>query len=243
MLQGLSSREFVSMSLKKILTTEIPTIHRGTPYWRAVKVCALMVFLAEVIMVLALLLNHVSLTEFSQISLSLLLLWPIMPMILRVRSIGIFSVVCAVLVAILVSMMAMKIGGQYYIKNVFGAYLQNEDYHARSDSLSKFASSNAIIYTRFLIDESDFLKRIVLEAKQLKEKNKHAKTEEISKLRKLIIERMDGLDERLIATGYHNSNSVVACEALRRKYSHLLNSLEGMLNGLDDPCVDVGIGK
>ena len=218
------------MNLKKLLMTEMPTISKSTPYWRALKVCSLLFLLPEVALIFALLINQVTLTEFWQISLFLLLLWPIMPMILRMKNNRLLGVItCVVLIVIVTFLVSVKIADHYYVKKVFGSYLQGEDYQRESDSLSKFASSNAISYTKFLIDESEFLRRSVLEANQLKEKSGHDQPEEICKLRKRIIEHMRGLEERFIATGY-NRNTVVGFEALREKYNHLSDSLERISN-------------
>ena len=60
------------MGLKKLLTTEMPSISKSTPYWRALKVCSLLFLLPEAAMIFALLFNQVTLTEFWQISLFLL---------------------------------------------------------------------------------------------------------------------------------------------------------------------------
>lgn len=229
-LRGFQSKEFNTVGLKKLLTTEMPTISKSTPYWRAFKVCSLLFLLSEAAMLFALLFNQVTLTEFWQISLFLLLLWPIMPMILKMKNNRLLGVIiCVVLIVIITFLVSVKIADHYYVKKVFGSYLQGEDYQRESDSLSKFASSNAISYTKFLIDESEFLRRSVLEANQLKEKSGHDQPEEICKLRKRIIEHMRGLEERFIATGY-NRNTVVGFKALREKYNHLSDSLERISN-------------
>ena len=179
----------------------------------------------------SLLFKQVTLTEFWQISLFLLVLWPMMPLILRMKNDKTFLVITGSVSIVMVALLtAMKICDQYYVKSVFEAYLQGEDYQRKSDFLSKFASSNAIAYTQFLIDESDFLRQGVLEAKQIKEKSEHGHVEEICKLRNRITEHMSGLDERFITTGYSNRSSVVGFEAIRKKYDHLTNSLNGTSN-------------
>lgn len=151
-------------------------------------------------------------------------------MILKMKNNRLLGVIiCVVLIVIITFLVSVKIADHYYVKKVFGSYLQGEDYQRESDSLSKFASSNAISYTKFLIDESEFLRRSVLEANQLKEKSGHDQPEEICKLRKRIIEHMRGLEERFIATGY-NRNTVVGFEVLREKYNHLSDSLERISN-------------
>ena len=227
----LSSKEFNPMILKKLLTTEMPTISKSTPYWRALKVFSLLFLLSEIVLILALLFKQVTLTEFWQISLFLLVLWPMMPLILRMKNDKTFLVITGSVSIVMVALLtAMKICDQYYVKSVFEAYLQGEDYQRKSDFLSKFASSNAIAYTQFLIDESDFLRQGVLEAKQIKEKSEHGHAEEICKLRNRITEHMSGLDERFITTGYSNRSSVVGFEAIRKKYDHLTNSLNGTSN-------------
>lgn len=148
------------MGLKKLLTTEMPTISKSTPYWRALKVCSLLFLLPEIVLIFALLFKQVTLTEFWQISLFLLVLWPMMPLILRMKNDKTFLIITgSVLIVIVALLTAMKICDQYYVKSVFEAYLQGEDYQRKSDSLSKFASSNAIAYAQFLIDESDFLRQ------------------------------------------------------------------------------------
>ena len=214
------------MILKKLLTTEMPTISKSTPYWRALKVFSLLFLLSEIVLIFALLFKQVTLTEFWQISLFLLVLWPMMPLILRMKNDKTFLVITGSVSIVMVALLtAMKICDQYYVKSVFEAYLQGEDYQRKSDFLSKFASSNAIAYTQFLIDESDFLRQGVLEAKQIKEKSEHGHAEEICKLRNRITEHMSGLDERFITTGYSNRSSLVGFEAIRKKYDHLTNSL------------------
>ena len=189
----LSSKEFNPMSIKKLLTAEIPTISKSTPYWRALKVCSLLFLLPEIVLIFALLFKQVTLTEFWQISLFLLVLWPMMPLILRMKNDKTFLIITGSVLIVMVALLtAMKICDQYYVKSVFEAYLQGEDYQRKSDFLSKFASSNAIAYTQFLIDESDFLRQGVLEAKQIKEKSEHGHVEEICKLRNRITEHMSG---------------------------------------------------
>lgn len=229
------------MGLKKLLTTEMPTISKSTPYWRALKVCSVLFLLPEIVLVFALFFKQVTLTEFWQISLFLLVLWPMMPLILRMKNDKTFLIITgSVLIVIVALLTAMKICDQYYVKSVFEAYLQGEDYRRKSDSLSKFASSNAIAYAQFLIDESDFLRQSVLEAKQIKEKSGHGQTDEICKLRNRITEHMGGLDDRFIITGYSNRSSVVGFEALRKKYDHLTNSLSEGQNDSINPDVDRG---
>ena len=56
------------MILKKLLTTEMPTISKSTPYWRALKVFSLLFLLSEIVLIFALLFKQVTLTEFWQIS-------------------------------------------------------------------------------------------------------------------------------------------------------------------------------
>ena len=90
------------MDLKKFLMTEMPTISKSTPYWRAFKVCSLLVLLPEVAMIFALLFNQVTLTEFWQISLSLLLLWPIAPIVLRMKERTLFLVIVAAVTILLI---------------------------------------------------------------------------------------------------------------------------------------------
>ena len=154
-----------------------------------------------------------------------------MPLILRMKNDKTFLIITGSVLIVMVALLtAMKICDQYYVKSVFEAYLQGEDYQRKSDFLSKFASSNAIAYTQFLIDESDFLRQGVLEAKQIKEKSEHGHAEEICKLRNRITEHMSGLDERFITTGYSNRSSLVGFEAIRKKYDHLTNSLNGTSN-------------
>ena len=84
------------MGLKKLLTTEMPTISKSTPYWRALKVCSLLFLLPEVILAVALLFNQVSLTDFWQISLGLLVLWPLAPIVLRMKARALFVVIAVV---------------------------------------------------------------------------------------------------------------------------------------------------
>ena len=90
------------MNLKKLLMTEMPTISKSTPYWRTLKVCSLLFLLPEVAMIFALLFNQVTLTEFWQISLFLLLLWPIEPFVLRMKERTLFvAIVAAVTILVI----------------------------------------------------------------------------------------------------------------------------------------------
>ena len=57
------------------------------------KVCSLLFLLPEVILAVALLFNQVTLTDFWQISLGLLVLWPMMPLILRMKERTLFGVI------------------------------------------------------------------------------------------------------------------------------------------------------
>ena len=154
-----------------------------------------------------------------------------MPLILRMKNDKTFLIITGSVLIVMVALLtAMKICDQYYVKSVFEAYLQGEDYQGNSDSLSKIASSNAIAYTQFLIEESEFLRRSVLEAKKLKEKSGNDLIAEICRLRERVVEHMGGLNERFIATGYSNRTSVVGFDALRGKYDRLSNSLKGDAN-------------
>ncbi len=216
------------MDLKKLLTTEIPTISKSTSYRGSLKACSLLFILAEAFLAVALQFNYVTSTEFWQITLGLFVLWPITPLILRMKNDKSFFIITgSVLIAIVALLATMKVCDQYYVKSVFGGYLQGEDYQRKSGSLSKFASSNAIAYTQFLIDECVFLRQSVLEAKQLKEKSEHGLEEDFSELRNRIMERMCGLNERFAATGYSNKSSEVGLESLRGKYGQLLKSIPG----------------
>ena len=88
-----------------------------------------------------------------------------MPLILRMKNDKTFLIITGSVLIVMVALLtAMKICDQYYVKSVFEAYLQGEDYQRKSDFLSKFASSNAIAYTQFLIDESNFLRQGLLKA-------------------------------------------------------------------------------
>ena len=89
------------MNLKKLLMTEMPTISKSMPYWSAFKVCSLLFLLPEAAMIFALLFNQVTFTEFWQISLFLLLLWPIEPIVLRMKERTMLVIIVAA-VAILV---------------------------------------------------------------------------------------------------------------------------------------------
>ncbi|MGN0846411.1 MAG: hypothetical protein ACI4RA_03390 [Kiritimatiellia bacterium] len=219
------------MNLKKLLTTEMPTISRSTPYWRALKVCSPLFLLPEVILAFTLPFNQITPTEFWAISLVLLILWPMTPLILRMKNDRKFFIVIGlVMMALVILLATMKICDHHYVKSVFGAYLRGEDHQRTPDYLSRFASSNVIAYTQFLIDESEFLRRSVLEARQLEEKSSHGWSEELRDLRKRVVEHMGGLDERFITTGYSNGSSVVGFEAIRGKYDHLTNSLKGVSN-------------
>ena len=87
------------MNLKKSLLIEIPTISKSTPYWRALKICSLLFLPLEAVIVFALLLDQVTLTEFGQISLGLFVFWLVAPIFLRIkeRALFWFCVVAAVL--------------------------------------------------------------------------------------------------------------------------------------------------
>lgn len=92
------------MNLKKLLMTEMPTISKSMPYWSAFKVCSLLFLLPEAAMIFALLLNQVTFTEFWQISLFLLLLWPIEPIVLRMKERTLFvAIVAAVTILVIAS--------------------------------------------------------------------------------------------------------------------------------------------
>lgn len=111
-LRGFQSKEFNTVGLKKLLATEIPTISKSTSYWRAFKVCSLLFLLPEVVMLFALLFNQVTLTEFWQISLFLLLLWPIEPIVLRMKertlSVVIVAAVTILLIAVVICNVSKK---------------------------------------------------------------------------------------------------------------------------------------
>ena len=95
------------MGLKKLLTTEMPTISKSTPYWRALKVCSLLFLLPEVILAVALLFNQVTLTDAWQISLGLLVLWPMMPLILRMKERTLFGVITAAVTILLIAFVVL----------------------------------------------------------------------------------------------------------------------------------------
>ena len=115
-LQGLSSKEFRPMGLKKILTTEMPTISKSTPYWRALKVCSLLFLLPEVILAVALLFNQVTLTDFWQISLGLLVLWPLAPIVLRIKEQTLFGVIAAAVTILLIAFVIWNMSKKSNIK-------------------------------------------------------------------------------------------------------------------------------
>ena len=96
------------MSLKKILTTEMPTLSKSTPYWRALKVCSLLFLLPEIVLVFALLFKQVTLTEFWQISLFLLVLWPIEPIVLRMKERTLFVVIAVLSAILLIAFVLLK---------------------------------------------------------------------------------------------------------------------------------------
>ena len=91
------------MNLKKLLTTEMPTISKSMPYWSAFKVCSLLFLLPEAAMIFALLLNQVTLTEFWQISLFLLLLWPIEPIVLCMKERTLLVIIVAAVAILLIA--------------------------------------------------------------------------------------------------------------------------------------------
>ena len=115
-LQGLSSKEFRPMGLKKILTTEMPTISKSTPYWRALKVCSLLFLLPEVILAVALLFNQVTLTDFWQISLGLLVLCPLAPIVLRIKEQTLFGVIAAAVTILLIAFVIWNMSKKSNIK-------------------------------------------------------------------------------------------------------------------------------
>ena len=104
------------MGLKKLLTTEMPTISKSTPYWRAFKVCSLLFLLPEIVLVFALLFNQLTLTEFWQISLFLLLLWPMMPLILRMKERLLFDVIAAAVTILLIAFVIWNMSKKNNIK-------------------------------------------------------------------------------------------------------------------------------
>ena len=107
--RGLPSKEFSPMGLKKLLTTEMPTISKSTPYWRALKVCSLLFLLPEVILAVALLFNQVSLTDFWQISLGLLVLWPLAPIVLRMKARALFVVIAVVSAILFIAFVLLNV--------------------------------------------------------------------------------------------------------------------------------------
>ena len=111
-LRGFQSKEFNAMGIKKLLATEMPTISKSMPYWSAFKVCSLLFLLPEAAMIFALLFNQVTLTEFWQISLFLLLLWPIEPIVLRMKertlSVVIVAAVTILLIAVVICNVSKK---------------------------------------------------------------------------------------------------------------------------------------
>ena len=104
------------MGLKKILTTEMPTISKSTPYWRALKVCSLLFLLPEVILAVALLFNQVTLTDFWQISLGLLVLWPLAPIVLRIKEQTLFGVIAAAVTILLIAFVIWNMSKKSNIK-------------------------------------------------------------------------------------------------------------------------------
>ena len=100
------------MSLKKLLKTEMPTISKSTPYWRALKVCSLLFLLPEIVLVFALLFKQVALTEFWQISLFLLVLWPLEPIVLRMKDRTLFLTIAAAVMILLIAFVIWKVSKQ-----------------------------------------------------------------------------------------------------------------------------------
>ena len=97
------------MGLKKLLTTEMPTISKSMPYWSAFKVCSLLFLLPEAAMIFALLFNQVTLTEFWQISLFLLLLWPIEPIVLRMKERTMLVIIVAAVAILLIAVVICNV--------------------------------------------------------------------------------------------------------------------------------------
>lgn len=97
------------MNLKKLLTTEMPTISKSTPYWRALKFCSLLFLLPEVILAIAVLFNQVTLTDFWQISLGLLVLWPLAPIALRMKEWILLVVIAVVSVILFIAFVLLNV--------------------------------------------------------------------------------------------------------------------------------------
>ena len=97
------------MNLKKLLMTAMPTISNSTPYWRALKVCSLLFLLPEVILAFALLLNQITLMDFWQISLGLLLLWPLAPIVLRMKERTLLVIIVAAVAILLIAVVICNV--------------------------------------------------------------------------------------------------------------------------------------
>ena len=97
------------MNLKKLLTTEMPTISKSTPYWRALKVCSLLFLLPELILAVALLFNQVTITDFWQISLGLLVLWPLAPIVLRMKERTLFVAIAVVSAILFIAFVLLNV--------------------------------------------------------------------------------------------------------------------------------------
>ncbi|MCR5751969.1 MAG: hypothetical protein K6G91_08395 [Kiritimatiellae bacterium] len=216
------------MSLKNLLSINLPAVSKSTPYWRALKICSLLFLIPEVILAFAFLFEMVTLAELFLISVFLLVLWPIEPLILRMRNDRTYLIlIYIVLVPAIVFLVTMEISDRYYVKCVLRSYLQGEDYHGKSNSLLWFASSNAIAYTQFLIEESEFLRQSALEAKGIKLLAECDRAKSVSCLRRRIKERMGTLERRVFDTGYNGKCLNVSYEAMHAKYERLLKSLSG----------------
>ena len=73
------------------------------------KLCSLLFLLPEVILAIALLFNQVSLTDFWQISLGLLVLWPLAPIVLRMKARALFVVIAVVSAILLIAFVLLNV--------------------------------------------------------------------------------------------------------------------------------------
>ena len=212
------------------LFKEMPTITKATPYWQALKVLALIFLLAEILLLLSAALRLILWLEFFQMSFFLLTALFLGPLLFRIGERSLFVFLGLTTFFVFLLLIFQTLGDRYFSQQVFNSYLKGEDYHAKANSLSIIASSNAMAHTQLVIDEFEFIRQCVQDVKQYEDVPSIDKKAHLASLKSKLEDRMDGLDNRFSETGYCNRSASANEKTVKSMYHKMLLYLDECLN-------------
>ncbi len=212
------------------LFKEMPTITRTTSYWRALKNFALIFLLADAMLFLSVVFGLVAWLEFFQMSAFLLTALFLAPFLFRIRERSLLVFLGLATISFFLFLIFQTLGDRYFSQQVFDSYLKGGDYHAKVNSLAIIASSNAIAHTQLVIDEIEFIRQGVKEAKKFRDHPSPEKISHLISLKAKTEERMARLDSRFSETGYCNKSASANEKTVKSMYHKMLLYLDECLN-------------